>query len=67
MMKIIGFCSWCGPCKLLTPRIETVIAEEKGKVNLAKVDIDELTDLALEYDVRNYYSLKFRTYSSVTF
>jgi len=35
----------------LTPRIESVIAEKNGKVHLAKVDIDELTDLALEYDV----------------
>ncbi|XP_059475152.1 thioredoxin, mitochondrial [Neocloeon triangulifer] len=45
------FATWCGPCRLLTPRIESVIAEENGKVNLAKVDIDELTDLAFEYDV----------------
>ncbi|XP_065340611.1 thioredoxin, mitochondrial [Cloeon dipterum] len=45
------FATWCGPCRMLTPRIETVIAEKKGKVNLAKVDIDELTDLAFEYDV----------------
>lgn len=28
---------WCGPCKLLTPRIESVINENKDKVSLAKV------------------------------
>lgn len=43
--------SWCNPCKLLTPRLESVISENKGKVVLAKVDIDEQTDLALDYDV----------------
>jgi hypothetical protein len=36
---------------MLTPRIETVIAEKQGKVLLAKVDIDENTDLALDYQV----------------
>lgn len=36
---------------MLTPRIETVISENDGKVNLAKVDVDEYSDLALDYDV----------------
>lgn len=45
------FATWCSPCKMLTPRIETVIGENKGKVSLAKVDIDEHTDLAMDYDV----------------
>jgi len=36
---------------MLTPRIETVIAEKQGKILLAKVDIDENTDLALDYHV----------------
>lgn len=36
---------------MLTPRIETVIAENDGKINLAKVDIDEYSDLALDYEV----------------
>lgn len=36
---------------MLTPRIETVIAENEGKINLAKVDIDEYNDLALDYEV----------------
>lgn len=42
---------WCGPCKLLGPRLETIIGGKGDKVHLAKVDIDEVSDLALEYDV----------------
>lgn len=42
---------WCNPCRMLTPRIETVVAEKQGKILLAKVDIDENTDLALDYHV----------------
>ncbi|XP_026731990.1 thioredoxin, mitochondrial [Trichoplusia ni] len=45
------FATWCNPCRLLTPRLETIISENKGKVVLAKVDIDEQTDLALDYEV----------------
>ncbi|KAL1400823.1 hypothetical protein pipiens_007125 [Culex pipiens pipiens] len=45
------FATWCGPCRMLTPRIESVIGEQKGKVKLAKVDIDEHSDLALDYEV----------------
>lgn len=36
---------------MLTPRIETVISENDGKVDLAKVDIDDYSDLALDYEV----------------
>ncbi|XP_036336407.1 thioredoxin, mitochondrial [Rhagoletis pomonella] len=45
------FATWCNPCKMLTPRIETVVGEKAGAINLAKVDIDEHSDLALDYDV----------------
>ncbi|EDS40660.1 thioredoxin, mitochondrial [Culex quinquefasciatus] len=45
------FATWCGPCRMLTPRIESVVGEQKGKVKLAKVDIDEHSDLALDYEV----------------
>lgn len=37
---------------MLTPRIESVIAEKQGKILLAKVDIDENSDLALDYEVK---------------
>ncbi|KAA0202254.1 hypothetical protein HAZT_HAZT007924 [Hyalella azteca] len=43
--------SWCGPCKLLAPRIEKVIAGKGEKVHLAKVDIDDISDVALKYGV----------------
>ncbi|XP_063048463.1 thioredoxin, mitochondrial [Engraulis encrasicolus] len=42
---------WCGPCKILGPRLEKAIAKHKGRVTMAKVDIDEHTDLAIEYGV----------------
>ncbi|XP_029446272.1 thioredoxin, mitochondrial [Rhinatrema bivittatum] len=42
---------WCGPCKILGPRLEKMVAKQKGKVLMAKVDIDDHTDLAIAYEV----------------
>ncbi|KFO81670.1 hypothetical protein N303_09863, partial [Cuculus canorus] len=42
---------WCGPCKILGPRLEKMVAKQDGKVLMAKVDIDDHTDLAVEYEV----------------
>ncbi|XP_063981277.1 thioredoxin, mitochondrial [Diachasmimorpha longicaudata] len=47
------FATWCNPCRMLTPRLESVIEEKQGKILLAKVDIDENTDLALDYQVQS--------------
>jgi putative thioredoxin len=32
---------WCGPCRQLTPILEKVVRTAKGKVKLAKMNIDE--------------------------
>lgn len=36
---------------MLLPRIEKVIEEQNGTVNLAKVDIDDNAEIAMEYGV----------------
>ena len=42
---------WCGPCKLLTPRLDAAIAAQEGAVDLAIVDIDDLAEIAMEHNV----------------
>ena len=32
---------WCGPCKQLTPVLEKAVRAAKGKIKLAKMNIDE--------------------------
>merc|ERR1712080_439386 len=44
--------TWCGPCKMLTPRLEAAVAATDGAVDLAIVDIDDLADLAISYGVK---------------
>ncbi|CAH8491441.1 unnamed protein product [Schistosoma turkestanicum] len=42
---------WCGPCKILGPRLENVMKSYMNSVLLAKVDIDQLDSIALKYKV----------------
>jgi thioredoxin len=49
---------WCGPCKTLTPVLESAVAEREGDVVLAKVDTDANPELAMRYDVRGIPNVK---------
>lgn len=49
--------SWCGPCKLLTPRLETLAGSRTGDFDLAKVDVDELDMVAGQYNVASIPSI----------
>ncbi|CAG9541011.1 unnamed protein product [Cercopithifilaria johnstoni] len=42
---------WCGPCKMLGPRIEAKVVGREGNVRLAKVNVDYAADVAMDYDV----------------
>jgi putative thioredoxin len=44
---------WCGPCKALTPVLEKVVASSKGKVKLAKVNVDQQQMLAGQFRVQS--------------
>lgn len=43
--------NWCGPCKALAPKLDAIMGEKDGLLELAKVDIDIHSDLAMEYEV----------------
>lgn len=44
------YATWCGPCKSLSPVIDE-IAEERGDIKVAKIDVGEQRDLAKKYRV----------------
>ena len=44
---------WCGPCKQLTPILEKVVEAKKGKVVLAKINVDENQGIAAQLNVRS--------------
>jgi thioredoxin 1 len=45
------FAEWCGPCKMLSPVLEELAEEMKETVTIAKVDIDEAQEIAMQMQV----------------
>jgi len=43
--------SWCMPCRILSPTLERLVNKHKGKFLLAKVNVDENQNLAMQYDI----------------
>ncbi|KAG5669614.1 hypothetical protein PVAND_017499 [Polypedilum vanderplanki] len=55
---LIGvYTPWCESCRITMPRIEKVADEFKDKISLAKVNADELPDLAIKHDINRVPSL----------
>jgi len=51
---IIDFwAEWCQPCKELMPSLEQIVNSYKGKIKLAKVNIDENQQMAGQMQVRS--------------
>jgi len=54
MKKILYFsASWCGPCKMLGPIMESL----SGQINYEKIDVDQNQDLPIKYGIRNVPTL----------
>ena len=44
------YADWCGPCRMLRPSLEQ-ISDERTDVIVAAVNIDEIPELADDYDI----------------
>ena len=43
--------SWCGPCKMLAPIVDQIAQEYEGKIKVGKVNVDDESDLAGQFDI----------------
>ena len=48
---------WCGPCRMIGPVIEELAGEYSGKAVIAKINVDDVGDLASEYGVMSIPTL----------
>lgn len=45
------YADWCGPCKMMSPVVEELAKEYEGKAKVAKVNVDQESDIAAKYGV----------------
>lgn len=43
--------SWCGPCRMVAPIMEELADEFEGKVQIAKVNVDDQSELAAQFRI----------------
>ncbi|MCX5996433.1 MAG: thioredoxin [Chloroflexi bacterium] len=43
---------WCGPCRMMSPVIDELATDLKGKVTFGKLNTDENQDMAMKYQVQ---------------
>jgi thioredoxin len=52
------FATWCGPCKVLTPQLES-LSKLYSNVVFIKVDVDEFEDIASQHQISAMPTIMF--------
>lgn len=58
-MIVDFYANWCVPCKMMAPVVSQVAEENRETILVAKIDIEENPDIALEYRVLSIPALLF--------
>ena len=48
---------WCGPCKMIAPILDEVSATYEGKLQIAKMNVDENRDIPAKFGIRGIPTL----------
>ena len=53
------FATWCGPCKMMAPLVESLAGKYAGKIDFYKVDIDQESELASVFGISSIPTFLF--------
>ena len=59
------FATWCKPCKVVSPMLDEIMDDTKGKVKVIKVDLDKHQRLAAELNIRSVPTICFYKYGKL--
>jgi thioredoxin 1 len=48
---------WCGPCKMIAPILDEVSASYQGKLQIAKMNVDENREIPAKFGIRGIPTL----------
>lgn len=53
------YATWCGPCKMTAPILDSLATEYAGRIYIYKVDVDKQQELASAFGIQSIPSLLF--------
>lgn len=53
------YTTWCGPCKMMAPMVESLAGKYAGKIDFYKVDIDQESELASVFGISSIPTFLF--------
>jgi thioredoxin 1 len=48
---------WCGPCKMIAPILDEVAKDYSGRLNIAKMNVDQNRDVPAKFGIRGIPTL----------
>ncbi|XP_030386879.1 thioredoxin-2-like [Scaptodrosophila lebanonensis] len=59
LMVVDFFATWCGPCKIIAPKLEEIAQKLAEKIVVLKVDVDKCEEIVMELNVSSMPTFVF--------
>ena len=56
-MLVDYWAEWCGPCKMIAPILDEVAKDYAGRLNVAKMNVDQNRDVPAKFGIRGIPTL----------